>query len=244
MEIQTRQPDPEKIPHHIAIIMDGNGRWAKERGMLRAAGHQAGMEALREIVRKSAQLGVRVLTVYAFSTENWKRPQDEVGGIFKLLVRYCQTELEDLNRNHVRVDVLGETDMLPKDARESLQKALQATESNTGMQFLIALNYGARREILLAAQQLAADVKNGSLQEIREEDLSARLFTAKASYPDPDLIIRTGGEKRLSNFLLWQGAYSELVFRDTLWPDFAPEDLVDCICEYQQRDRRYGGLSK
>lgn len=234
--------DPNRIPKHIAIVMDGNGRWAKSRGMARVQGHNAGMQALKEIVKASSKLGVKVLTVYAFSTENWKRPEDEVGGIFKLLVRYCESELEELNANNVRVGVLGETDKLPKDARESLEKALKATKDNDGMQFLIALNYGARREILLAVQKLAASGKNP--EDITEEDISSLLFTGSASHPDPDLIIRTGGEKRLSNFLLWQGAYAELVFRDTYWPDFTPKDLEDCILEYQSRDRRFGGLTK
>ncbi len=238
--------DPNRIPKHIAIVMDGNGRWAKERGLIRVQGHNAGMQALKEIVKASSQLGVKVLTVYAFSTENWKRPEDEVGGIFKLLVRYCESELEELNANNVRVGVLGETAKLPADARESLCEALETTKTNTGMIFLIALNYGARREILLAVRDLAKEAAAGGLDPaaLTEEDISRRLFTGGVPYPDPDLIIRTGGEKRLSNFLLWQGAYAELVFRDVYWPDFTPAELENCILEYQSRDRRYGGLSK
>jgi len=238
--------DPNRIPNHIAIVMDGNGRWAKERGLLRVQGHNAGMKALKEIVKSASQLGVKVLTVYAFSTENWKRPEEEVGGIFKLLVRYCESELDELNANNVRVGVLGETAKLPPDARESLSKALSATKTNDGMEFLIALNYGARREILLAVRDIAEDVKAGRLdpEQLTEDDVSRRLFTGGSAFPDPDLIIRTGGEKRLSNFLLWQGAYAELVFRDIYWPEFTPAELEDCIREYQSRDRRYGGLSK
>ena len=238
--------DPNRIPKHIAIVMDGNGRWAMERGLIRVQGHNAGMQALKEIVKAASQLGVKVLTVYAFSTENWKRPEDEVGGIFKLLVRYCESELEELNANNVRVGVLGETAKLPADARESLCKALETTKTNKGMIFLIALNYGARREILLAVRDLAKEAAAGGLdpEALTEEDISRRLFTGGVPYPDPDLIIRTGGEKRLSNFLLWQGAYAELVFRDVYWPDFTPAELEDCILEYQSRDRRYGGLSK
>lgn len=238
--------DPNRIPNHVAIVMDGNGRWAKERGKMRVFGHNAGMQALKEIVKTASQIGVKVLTVYAFSTENWKRPEDEVGGIFKLLVSYCESELSELNRNNVKVGVLGETETLPEDARKSLKTALSATETNDGMEFLIALNYGAKREILLACKALAIEVASGkrNADEITEEDISRRLFTGHASCPNPDLIIRTGGEKRLSNFLLWQGAYAELVFRDVYWPDFTPDAFEDCIAEYQSRDRRYGGLTE
>ena len=237
------KPDLNRIPAHIAIVMDGNGRWAKEKGMPRVAGHNAGMQALKEIVKRCSVLGVKHLTVYAFSTENWKRPQEEVGGIFKLLVLYINSELKELCENNVKVSVLGETAPLPAEAVQKLQEALEATKDNDGMEFHIALNYGGRREILLAIQDLAKDVAAGKLapEAIADEDLEARLFTA--GFPDPDLLIRTGGEKRLSNFLLWQAAYSELVFTDTWWPDFTPECLEDAIVEYQSRDRRYGGLT-
>jgi undecaprenyl diphosphate synthase len=238
--------DPNRIPRHIAIVMDGNGRWAKERGLIRVQGHSAGVKSLTEVLRAAGDLGVKVLTVYAFSTENWKRPSDEVGGIFKLLVKSAEAQLKGLVANNVRVRAIGEIDKLPPDARESLQKVVEATETNDGIEFLLALNYGARREILLACRDLAEQAKAGAIdpEAITEEDISKRLFTAAAAYPDPDLIIRTGGEKRLSNFLLWQGAYAELVFRDTYWPDFTPAELEDCILEYQSRDRRFGGLTQ
>jgi len=241
--MNTGKLDPARIPAHIAMVMDGNGRWAKEKGMPRVAGHNAGMQSLKEIVKRCSVLGVKHLTVYAFSTENWKRPQEEVGGIFKLLVLYINSELKELCENNVKVSVLGEIDRLPDEAVQKLQEALEATKDNDGMEFHIALNYGGRREILLSVQKLAKLAAEGKIdpESITEADLEAGLFTA--GFPDPDLLIRTGGEKRLSNFLLWQGAYSELVFTDTWWPDFTPDCLEDAIIEYQSRDRRYGGLT-
>ena len=234
--------DKSRIPAHVAIIMDGNGRWAKERGMVRVQGHRAGMEALREIVKRSDVLGVRYLTVYAFSTENWKRSVDEVSGIFKLLVLYVASELDELNRNNVRVNIIGDWSAVPDDAQSSIKKALKTTESNTGLVFNIALNYGGRAEIVRGAKALAERVRDGGLDpsDITEDMFSETLYTG--GMPDPDLIIRTGGEYRLSNFLTWQSAYSELVVTKLYWPDFTPEEYEKAIEEFQGRDRRFGGV--
>ena len=215
--------------------MDGNGRWAKERGQIRLQGHLAGMEALREIVRHSQRLGVEYLTVYAFSTENWKRPADEVSGIFKLVVKYVNSELKELNENNVRVGILGDWSAIPRDSADSVRLALKTTEKNDGLKFNIALNYGGRAEITRAVNKLISEGKTS----VTEDDISGALYTA--GMPDPDVIIRTSGENRLSNFLIWQAAYSEIVLTDVYWPDFTPEEYERCIAEYQGRDRRFGG---
>ena len=226
------------IPQHVAIIMEGNGRWAKERGQARLFGHNAGMEALREIVRHSQKLGVKYLTVYAFSTENWKRPDDEVSGIFKLLIRYFNSEIKELNENNVRVNMLGDWSKIPKESVNAVNSALNTTKNNTGLVFSIALNYGGRDDIVHAVKRLA--VQGRDLLHVTEEDISENLYTA--GMPDPELIIRTSGELRISNFLIWQGAYSEIVVTPVYWPDFTPEVYEDCILEYQKRDRRFGGV--
>jgi len=239
--------DKERIPKHIAIVMDGNGRWANNKGLPRLAGHNAGMVAMKEIVKHSSVLGVKHLTVYAFSTENWKRSVDEVNGIFKLLVLYVEKELNELNKNNVRVRILGDYSKLPVEAVKSLEKALEKTDKNTGLQFNIALNYGSRDEIIQAIRLIGEDIRQGLVkpENITEESFSKYLFTGEkfADVPDPDLVIRTSGEKRLSNFLLWQSAYSEFVFTETLWPDFTPAEYEKAIEEYQNRNRRFGGRS-
>lgn len=237
--------DKNNIPAHIAIIMDGNGRWAKKKHLPRVAGHNAGMKAMTEIVRRASNLGVKYLTVYAFSTENWKRTQEEIKGIFGLLVKYVDLELAELDKENVHVRILGDYSALPGDAIGSLEKTLTTTVDNTGMQFNIALNYGSRDEITKAVRKIAEKVKNGEIEpeDIDESMISDNLYTGKdlADTPDPELLIRTSGEERLSNYLLWQVAYSEFVFTDVLWPDFTPEEFEKCIEEYQQRDRRFGG---
>ncbi|MBR6236453.1 MAG: isoprenyl transferase [Firmicutes bacterium] len=233
--ILDRQLDLKNIPRHVAVIMDGNGRWAKERGQIRLQGHLAGMEALREIVRHSQRLGVEYLTVYAFSTENWKRPADEVSGIFKLVVKYVNSELKELNENNVRVSILGDWSAIPKDSADSIRLALKTTENNDGLKFNIALDYGGRAEITRAVNKLISEGRTN----VTEDDISGALYTA--GMPDPDVIIRTSGENRLSNFLIWQAAYSEIVLTDVYWPDFTPEEYERCIIEYQSRDRRFGG---
>lgn len=237
--------DQERMPRHVAIIMDGNGRWAKNRGLPRLAGHNAGMKAMKKIVDHSDKLGIRYLTVYAFSTENWKRSIAEVSGIFKLLVTYVNSELKELVENNVKVTVLGDYRQIPSDAEKSLEKTLEATKNNTGLRFNIALNYGSRDEIRRAVEEIARGVQAGNLnpEDITEDTISVHLFTGKLhlDIPDPELVIRTSGELRLSNYLLWQTAYSELVFSDVLWPDFSPEEYEKAIEEYQSRDRRFGG---
>ncbi|MBR3212750.1 MAG: isoprenyl transferase [Firmicutes bacterium] len=233
-----------KLPVHVAIIMDGNGRWASARKRPRLAGHNAGMKAMTEIVRAASDMGIKYLTVYAFSTENWKRSVEEVGGIFDLLVKYVAKELQELKDNNVRVRVLGEYSVIPEAARKSLELTLAETEANTGMQFNIALNYGSRAEIVRAVNALIRErEESGFRAQITEEMISKHLYTGRenGNIPDPDLIIRTSGEERISNFLLWQCAYSEFAFTDTLWPDFTPEMLKDIILEYGKRDRRFGG---
>ena len=230
------------IPEHIAIIMDGNGRWAKKRGLPRVMGHNAGMQSLKEIVRVCSDLGVGYLTVYALSTENWKRPEDEVSGIFKIMVKYIAKELAELKSENVKSRVFGEWEAIPEEARKSMQYALSETENNTGLQFNIALNYGGRREILDAVKKLyrETEASGKDIGDLQEADISEHLSTG--GIPDPDIIIRTGGELRLSNFMLWQCAYSEFIFRDVFWPDFGKKELESCIEEFNQRQRRYGGL--
>ena len=234
-----------RVPNHIAIILDGNGRWAKKRGMPRSFGHVKGCENLEDICEVAKELGVKYLTVYAFSTENWKRSIAEVSGIFKLLVTYVNSELKELVENNVKVTVLGDYRQIPSDAEKSLEKTLEATKNNTGLRFNIALNYGSRDEIRRAVEEIARGVQAGNLnpEDITEDTISAHLFTGKRhlDIPDPELVIRTSGELRLSNYLLWQTAYSELVFSDVLWPDFSPEEYEKAIEEYQSRDRRFGG---
>ena len=237
--------EKNRIPNHVAIVMDGNGRWANKRGLPRLAGHNAGMLAMKEAVKHSASIGVKYLTVYAFSTENWKRSEEEVLGIIKLLIYYVDKKLNELNANNVKVRVIGDYKKLPKEAVNSLDKALKRTENNTGLQFNIALNYGSRDEIINASRLISEQVEKGNIKasEINEEIFSSFLFTGNnfCQIPDPDLTIRQSGEKRLSNFLLFQSAYSEFVFTDVLWPDFSSSEYDKAILEYQKRDRRFGG---
>ncbi len=233
--------DKSKIPEHVAIIMDGNGRWAQSKNLPRMAGHNAGMLALKEIVKAASSMGVKHLTVYAFSTENWKRSTEEISGIFKLIIIYIEKELRELHENNVKVKILGDYGQLPKEAVKSLERSLETTSNNTGMQFNIALNYGGRDEILKSVKQLAREVENGTLKpdDITEKMIAANLYTY--SIPDPDIILRTSGEIRLSNYLLWQCAYSEFVFTDVLWPDFNRDEFEKAIETYQNRKRRFGG---
>lgn len=234
----------KNFPEHVALIMDGNGRWAKKRFLPRVAGHNAGMKSMQEIVRRASDIGIKHLTVYAFSTENWKRTSEEVSGIFGLLVKYVATELAELNEKNVKVKVLGEYEALPETARNSMQKAIDATCDNSGMQFNIALNYGSRAEIIRAANKIVADY--GKDTRFTEELLAKYLYTGdeNGNIPDPDLIIRTSGEERLSNFLLWQCAYSELAFTDSLWPDFSPDEFQNMVEAFGRRERRFGGRIK
>jgi undecaprenyl diphosphate synthase len=235
---------PPALPIHVAVIMDGNGRWAEQRGLPKFMGHEAGMETMIKIVRRASDMGIGHLTVYAFSTENWKRSTEEVSGIFKLLRVYVDRELAELHKNNVKVDVLGNWDPFSKPVTASLNKTIQQTANNTGLRFHIALNYGSRIEILGAVNRIVANVQDDGCQrtensQITEEEFTRHLYTE--GIPDPDLVIRPGGERRLSNFLLWQTAYSELVFSDVLWPDFSPEEFDKAIAEYGARKRRFGG---
>lgn len=237
--------DKSLLPVHVAVIMDGNGRWAKKNKVNRVSGHNAGMLAMKEIIKRADILGIKYLTVYAFSTENWKRSSEEVGGIFGLLVKYVASELNELHKNNVKVKILGDYTKVPKTAIASIEKALETTKDNTGMQFNIALNYGSRQEILRAVKKIAAMTKDGQLKEedITEETIAKYLYTGEENgdIPDPDLIIRTSGEERISNFLLWQAAYSEFAFTDSLWPEFTPDEFESIIEEYTTRNRRFGG---
>jgi undecaprenyl diphosphate synthase len=226
----------ENLPRHIAIIMDGNGRWAEKNGLPKLKGHEAGMRAMKKIVRHCGEIGIDHLTVYAFSTENWKRAKEEVQGLFNILVYFVDKELKELDENNVKVRIIGDYSEIPAKAKKRLDISVERTKNNTGLNFNIAINYGSRDEIVRAVNKL---VESGKCKVESEEDFSEHLFTA--GIPDPDLIIRTSGEKRLSNFLLWQAAYSEFVFVDTLWPDFDEKELDSCLKEYAGRKRRFGG---
>ena len=232
----------QHVPGHIAIIMDGNGRWATQRGYPRIAGHHEGVKTARSIVKAAAAVGVRYLTLYAFSTENWSRPEDEVSMLMSLLERTVQSELPDLMAQNVRLRVIGRTDGVPSGVRRGIERVVDGTRDNTGLQLQMAFNYGGRDEILDAVRRLATDVKAGKLDpsEISEKDVSGALYTA--DIPDPDLLIRTSGEMRISNFLLWQIAYTELWITTEYWPDFGPRSLYQAIMGYQRRSRRFGGV--
>jgi undecaprenyl diphosphate synthase len=238
-ETLARLVNPERLPRHVAIIMDGNGRWAAQRHLPRVEGHRAGIESVRATIETSARLGIEVLTLYAFSVENWKRPASEVGVLMGLLKRYLRSELDTLNRNDIRFKTIGRPAELPEDVYAELQDAEARTAGNRGMQFNIALNYGGRAEIVDAARRaLAEGIAPGALDEAKFGEL---LYTA--GQPDPDLLIRTSGEMRVSNFLLWQIAYAEIWVTDTLWPDFRARHLLEAVLDYQKRDRRYGGIA-
>src|SRR5579871_2554667 len=240
----ARAIDPERLPAHIAIIMDGNGRWASRRRLPRVAGHQAGVGPVRSSVETCARLGVKVLTLYAFSVENWKRPRAEVETLWRLLRYYLRQELPELQKNDIRLQAIGRPDALPPQVRRELEAAVEATAANRGLLVNLAINYGGRAEIVDAVNAILEVARlDGRLATLKldEELISANLYTA--SCPDPDLLIRTSGEMRISNFLLWQIAYAELYVTETLWPDFKRRDLLQAILEYQKRERRYGGLS-
>lgn len=241
-KIEDIKLDFDRIPKHIAIIMDGNGRWAKARMLPRTMGHRAGMKNIKLVVEESSDLGVKFLTLYAFSTENWKRPNDEVSALMDLVVEFIEKEFEELNANNVRLKSIGDISKLPEKSRNSIVNAIEKTKNNTGLTLNIALNYGGRDELIKATKEIASLVSCGKLgvEEINEEVVSAHLYTK--DMPDPDLIIRPSGELRLSNYLLWQSAYSELWFSNINWPDFKKSDLRRAISDFQNRDRRYGGV--
>jgi undecaprenyl diphosphate synthase len=238
-EALLRRIDFARLPRHIAIIMDGNGRWAASRHLPRVEGHRAGIESVRAAIETSARLGIEVLTLYAFSVENWKRPDTEVTALMGLLKYYLRLELNSLLRNNIRFRVIGERDRLSPEVRSELEQAEARTASNTGLMFNVALSYGGRAEIVEAARRL---IRAGvSADDVDEATFGAQLYTA--GQPDPDLLIRTSGELRVSNFLLWQIAYAEIWVTDALWPDFRARHLLEAIADYQQRDRRYGAIA-
>lgn len=238
------QIDKERLPRHIAIIMDGNGRWAKEHGQDRLYGHFHGVESVRNIVEGSAELGIEYLTLYAFSTENWDRPQYEVIGLMELLVTTIRNEVENLRKNHIKLHVIGDLSLLPSYARKELDEALEITQENTGLNLIVALSYSGRWELLNAVKNIAWEVKKGNLgiEEIDQDTLQQYLCTSE--FPDPELMIRTSGEYRISNFLLYQLAYAELYFTTVRWPEFRKNNLYEAIINYQNRERRFGKVSE
>lgn len=234
--------DFNSIPKHIAIIMDGNGRWAKRRKLPRSMGHKAGVETIRRILKEADRLGVKHMTLYAFSTENWKRPKEEVQALMKLLVQYLTNEVEGLHQNGVVLRILGDTNTLPTTVKNKIDEAIELTKDNKGIVLNVAFNYGGRDEIVRAVKNIVTDIKTGNIDEdnINESLFSNYLYTKDS--PDPDLIIRPSGEQRISNFLLWQCAYSEFWYSNVNWPDFREKDLQRAIYDYQNRDRRFGGV--
>ena len=243
-KIQKQLKDSGRIPVHIAIIMDGNGRWAKNKGLPRISGHTEGVESVRDIVEACGQLGVKYLTLYAFSTENWKRPREEVSMLMRLLMRALRDETDKLHKKNVQVRAIGDIATLPREVQDELQEAIEKTKNNTGLNLLLALSYGGRWDITMAVRKIAGEIKNGNLNpdEITDAEITKNLSTQ--NIPDPDLLIRTSGELRISNFLLWQVAYSEIFISNVLWPDFRRQNLYDAISDYQKRERRFGMTSE
>ncbi|WP_410219649.1 isoprenyl transferase [Pedobacter sp.] len=238
------QIDLTKLPQHIAIIMDGNGRWAKNKGKFRVFGHESGVLSVKDIVEGCIEVGVKYLTVYAFSTENWNRPIEEVNALMELLISTINQEAETLNKNNIRLNAIGDINSLPQKCIDDLHDAMQKTKNNNKCTLTLALSYSAKWELVEAAKKIAAKVKAGelNLNDINEQELAAQLTTY--NIPDPELMIRTSGEHRISNFLLWQLAYTELYFTETLWPDFRREHLFEAIVDYQKRERRFGKISE
>ncbi len=234
--------DLTNLPKHVAFIMDGNGRWAKRRGLPRLVGHNAGTETLKKIVMESKKIGLENISFYAFSTENWKRPEEEVNGLMEILVKFMKSEIDEIHENHIKINILGDIDALPDYAKKVVEEALEITKDNREMNFNIALNYGGRDELVRAAREIAKACSAGdvTLDEIDDKLISNHLYTK--GMPDPDLLIRTSGEQRLSNFMLWQVAYSEFVFDKGYWPDFNEEKLRNALYQYQNRNRRYGAV--
>ncbi len=236
--------DKNNIPKHIAIIMDGNGRWAKAHSLPRIAGHKEGIDSVRAITKKCGDIGVKHLSLYTFSSENWRRPKNEVKALMRLLLLTIRREIKDLNKNNVRLTTIGNMGNLPDDARKGMEEGLKITENNSGLNLILALSYGGRQEILKMVQSIARKAVNGELEpeKLSESDIVNELDTAKI--PDPDLLIRTGGELRISNFLLWQIAYSEIYVTDIYWPEFREKELLDAVADFQARERRFGHISE
>ena len=244
LEEKIEEKKLEKIPTHVAIIMDGNGRWAKKRNMPRVKGHYEGMQTVKKITKYASKLGIKYLTLYAFSTENWARPKEEVSYLMDLPEKMFTSFMPELMENNVKVEVIGVVEKLPENTRKAVEDAIEQTKNNTGLKLIFALNYGSKDEIVTAVKRIAQGVANNEykVEEIDEQLISDNLFTKDT--PDPDLLIRTSGEQRISNFLLWQIAYSEFIFTKVAWPDFVEEEFYKALLEYQSRDRRFGGLNE
>ena len=244
LEEKIEEKKLEKIPTHVAIIMDGNGRWAKKRNMPRVKGHYEGMQTVKKITKYASKLGIKYLTLYAFSTENWARPKEEVSYLMDLPEKMFTSFMPELMENNVKVEVIGVVEKLPENTRKAVEDAIEQTKNNTGLKLIFALNYGSKDEIVTAVKRIVQGAANNEykVEEIDEQLISDNLFTK--STPDPDLLIRTSGEQRISNFLLWQIAYSEFIFTKVAWPDFVEEELYKALLEYQSRDRRFGGLNE
>jgi undecaprenyl diphosphate synthase len=234
----------DKLPRHVAVIMDGNGRWAKKRGAARIFGHQNAVKAVREITEGCGELGIEFLTLYAFSTENWARPKSEVDGLMQLLVSTLKAELDSLHKNKVRLSTIGNTANLPGNCREELQEAMEATQHNTGLNLIIALSYSGRWQIVDTIRKIARQVEEGHIKPEEIDELVFENYLNPSHVPDPELMIRTSGEMRVSNFLLWQIAYTEIFITETLWPDFRKKDLYEALIAYQNRERRFGKISE
>jgi len=234
----------EKLPRHVAVIMDGNGRWAQNRGNARVFGHQNGVESVRQVVEAAGELGIEYLTLYAFSTENWNRPRAEIDALMGLMVSSIQNETEKLHKNNVKISAIGELNDLPQSVRKQLQSAIDYTAGNTGLNLIIALSYSGRWEITSAVKRILEDVKNGKLDADTIDSCILESYLNTSTIPDPELLIRTSGERRISNFMLWQLAYTELYFSQVLWPDFRKKDLYEAIIDYQRRDRRFGRVKE
>lgn len=244
LEEKIEEKKLEKIPTHVAIIMDGNGRWAKKRNMPRVKGHYEGMQTVKKITKYASKLGIQYLTLYAFSTENWARPKEEVSYLMDLPEKMFTSFMPELMENNVKVEVIGVVEKLPENTRKAVEDAIEQTKNNTGLKLIFALNYGSKDEIVTAVKRIAQGAANNEykVEEIDEQLISDNLFTKDT--PDPDLLIRTSGEQRISNFLLWQIAYSEFIFTKVAWPDFVEEEFYKALLEYQSRDRRFGGLNE
>lgn len=244
LEEKIEEKKLKKIPTHVAIIMDGNGRWAKKRNMPRVKGHYEGMQTVKKITKYASKLGIQYLTLYAFSTENWERPKEEVSYLMDLPEKMFTSFMPELMENNVKVEVIGVVEKLPENTRKAVENAIEQTKNNTGLKLIFALNYGSKDEIVTAVKRIAQGAANNEykVEEIDEQLISDNLFTKDT--PDPDLLIRTSGEQRISNFLLWQIAYSEFIFTKVAWPDFVEEEFYKALLEYQSRDRRFGGLNE
>ena len=242
--MSTKELDTDNIPNHIAIIMDGNGRWAKEKGLPRIAGHREGINSVRDITRICGEIGVKYLTLYTFSTENWNRPKKEVNALMSLLLSTIKMEVKELHKNNVKFSTIGDLSFLPKNTESGLKEGIDLTKNNTGLNLVLALNYGSRQEIIDSVINIANKVKSGEIDSNHIDETVFSSFLYTKNYPDPDLLIRTSGELRISNFLLWQCAYTEMYLTNTYWPSFREDELFKAILDFQSRERRYGKISE